>query len=135
MIAAAKAAAAEAGVAPSLIHARFEEFTAARTFDIITIGRALHWLDRTAALPVLERIISECGRSLICGARSVETPATPWMKPYEDVRHGWPSDTERKRYRLEAKEWFTGSCFNELATTSVTESRQGTIADLVSRTL
>ena len=57
------------------------------------------------------------------------------MKPYKDVRHGWPSDTDRKRYRLEAKEWFAGSSFSELATTSVTESRQVTIADLVSRAL
>ncbi len=135
MIAAAKAAAAEAGVALSLIHARIEELSAARTFDIITIGRALHWLDRAAALPVLERIVSERGRILICGARSVETPSTPWMKLYEDVRHGWPSDTDRKRYRIDAKEWFADSCFSELATTSVTESRQVTIADLVSRAL
>jgi SAM-dependent methyltransferase len=135
MIAAAKAATAEAGVALSLIHARIEEFTAARTFDVITIGRALHWLDRNAALPVLERIVSERSRILICGARSVETPATPWVKPYEDVRHGLYSDTDRKRYRLEAKEWFSGSCFRGLATTSVTESRQVTIADLVNRAL
>jgi ubiquinone/menaquinone biosynthesis C-methylase UbiE len=135
MITAAKAAAAEARVALSLIHARIEEFSAARIFDIITIGRALHWMDRTATLPVLERIVSDHGRILICGARSVETPATPWMKPYEDVRHGWPSDTGRKRYRLEAKEWFAGSCFRQLATASVTESRQVTIADLVGRAL
>jgi ubiquinone/menaquinone biosynthesis C-methylase UbiE len=135
MITAAKAAAAEAGVALSLIHARVEEFTTACTFDIVTIGRALHWLDRAATMPVLERIVSDHGRILICGARSVETPATPWMKPYEDVRHGWPSVPDRKRHRLDAKEWFSGSCFSELATASVTESRQVTIADLVSRAL
>jgi ubiquinone/menaquinone biosynthesis C-methylase UbiE len=135
MIAAARTAALKAGVSLTLIRARIEEFSAARTFDIITIGRALHWMDRDATMPVLERIVSDHGRILICGARSVETPATPWMKPYEDVRHGWPSDRDRKRYRLEAKEWFAGSYFSELATTSVTESRQVTIADLVSRAL
>jgi SAM-dependent methyltransferase len=135
MITAAKAAAAEAGVALSLIHARVEEFTTACTFDIVTIGRALHWLDRAATMPVLERIVSDHGRILICGARSVETPATPWMKPYEDVRHDWSSVPDRKRHRLDAKEWFSGSCFSELAAASVTESRQVTIADLVSRAL
>ncbi len=135
MIAAAKAAAAEAGVALSLIHARIEEFAAARTFDILTIGRALHWMDRNATMPVLERMVSGHGRILICGARGVETPATPWMKAYEDVRHGLPSGTDRKRYRLEAMEWFAGSCFSQLATASVTESRQVTIADLVGRAL
>jgi ubiquinone/menaquinone biosynthesis C-methylase UbiE len=135
MIAAAKVAAAESGVALSLIHARIEEFTAARTFDIVTMGRSLHWMHRDTTMPVLERIVSDHGRILICGARSVQTSATPWLKPYEDVRHGWPSATDRKRYRLEAREWFAASCFSELATTTVTESRQVTIADLVSRAL
>lgn len=135
MITAAKAAAKEAGVALSLIHAQIEEFSDARTFDFITIGRALHWMDRNAALPVLERIVSDRGRILICGARSVETPATPWMKPYEGARHSWPSDTGKKRYRIEGKEWFAGSSFSELATTSATETHQVTIADLVSRAL
>ncbi len=135
MIAAAKAAAAEAGVALSLIHGRIEEFSAACTFDFVTIGRALHWMDRSAALPVLERIVSDRGRILICGARSVETPASPWLKPYEDLRHGWNCDPERKRYQLDGKEWFAGSCFGELATTSVSESRQATIGDLINRAL
>ena len=135
MITAAKAAAAEAGVALSLIRVRIEEFSETRTFDFITIGRALHWMDRNAALAVLERIVSDRGRILICGARSVETPATPWMKAYEDARHRWPSDTSKKRYRIDGKEWFAGSSFSELATTSATESRQVTIADLISRAL
>jgi SAM-dependent methyltransferase len=135
MIAAAKAAAEEAGVALSLIHSRIEEFTAARTFDILTIGRALHWMDRDATMPVLEQIVSPRGHIVICGARSVETPATPWRKAYEDVRHRWPSDPDRKRHRLEAREWFAGSVFGELATISATESRQVTIADLVGRAL
>jgi len=135
MIAAAKAAAAEAGVALSLIHARIEEFTAARTFDIVTIGRALHWMDRDATMPVLERIVSDRGHILICGAFCVDSPANPWLKPYYDVCHGGLSGAERKRTRLEAKEWFAGSPFRKLATTSVTESRQVSVADLVGRAL
>lgn len=135
MITAARTAAAQAGVALSLIHARFEEFTAALTFDFITIGRALHWMQRDTALPVLERILSDRGHILICGAHCVDTPATPWLKPYYDVCHGGLSDTDRKRYRIEAKEWFVGSPFRELANTSVTESRQVSIAELVGRAL
>jgi hypothetical protein len=68
MIAAARAAAKEAGVALSLIQAWIEEFSSARAFDFITIGRALHWMDRTAVLPVLEQIVSHRGRILICRA-------------------------------------------------------------------
>src|ERR1035441_8263156 len=73
MITAARAAAAQAGVALSLIEGRIEEFPTTQTYDVITIGRAHHWLERTPTLAVLERILapgsgqvppmSECGRS------------------------------------------------------------------------
>jgi hypothetical protein len=135
MIAAARAAAKEAGVALSLIQARIEEFSSARAFDFITIGRALHWMDRAAALPVLEQIVSHRGRILICRASGVESPSSPWMKPYNNARRRWGAVKDEKQYWHEYETWFAGSCFSELATTSVTESRQVTIADLVSRAL
>jgi ubiquinone/menaquinone biosynthesis C-methylase UbiE len=135
MIVAATAAAAKAGVDFSLVHARIEEFSMADTFDIVTIGRALHWLDRSTALPVLERITSNSARILVCGASTVATPTTPWTISYNDVRHSWAKDREEKRDRLDAKVWFDGSSFAELETISVTESRQVTIADLTGRAL
>ena len=133
MIAAAKSAAAEAGVALTLTHGRLEEFSAERPFDVVTIGRALHWIDRTVALPVLERIVSSAGRILICRASSVETPETPWMKQYDELRRRWASGIDGERYQV--KEWFVGSGFSEAATVSVSECREVTIADLVGRSL
>jgi SAM-dependent methyltransferase len=118
MIAAARTAAAEAGVSLTLIHARIEEFSSARAFDFITIGRALHWMDRTAALPVLEQIVSHRGRILICRAAGVESPSSPWMKPYNDARLRWGAVKDEKQYWHEYEAWFAGSCFSELATTS-----------------
>ena len=135
MITAAGSAAEEAGVALTLIHGRIEEFPEKGPFDLVTIGRALHWMDSKAALPVLERIVSGSGHILICRASGVETEATPWMKPYDDVRRRWASESGGQRYRTDAKEWFAGSSFGELATVSVTESRQVTIGDLVGRSL
>jgi ubiquinone/menaquinone biosynthesis C-methylase UbiE len=77
MIAAAQDAAVEAGVALSLIGGRIEEFPTTQTYDVVTIGRALHWLERTPALAVLERILApDSGRILICRAFGVETPET-----------------------------------------------------------
>jgi SAM-dependent methyltransferase len=135
MIATATVAAAEAGVDLSLIHSRLEDFSLAGTFDIVTIGRTLHWLDRNTALPVLERITSHSARILICGASTVDTSETPWMKPYDDVRHSYATHNHDKRDRIDGKAWFEGSCFSELATTSVTESRQTTIPALIGRAL
>jgi ubiquinone/menaquinone biosynthesis C-methylase UbiE len=136
MITAAKAAAAEAGVGLSLIHGRIEEFPTTQTYDVITIGRALHWLERDATLAVLERILApDSGRTLICRATSAETPETAWVKSYQEVRRAWTAEPEERRYGIDEKEWFAGSCFRVLGETSVAERRQVTIADLIGRAL
>jgi SAM-dependent methyltransferase len=136
MIAAAKDAAAEAGVALSLIHGRIEEFPMTQTYDVITIGRAHHWLERAPTLAVLERILApESGRILICRASSTETPETPWVKPYRKVRSAWASGPKEAHYRVDPSEWFRDSCLSAVGETSVTERRQVTIADLIGRAL
>lgn len=136
MISAAKVAAAEEGVELSLVHGRIEELTATQVYDVITIGRALHWLERDATLAVLERIlVPNSGRILICRASSTEAPETPWVKPYEQVRRVWALGPEERHYRIDPKEWFAGSCFRVLGETSVAERRQVTVADLVGRAL
>jgi len=151
MIAAARSAAAQAGVSLSLVHGRLEDFTAEHKFDFLTIGRAIHWMERGAALRVLEQITSENGHILICGATSAETAvrfaaghaatddapaadARPWVKLYEDARRPW-STTPDEHYRVDVKDWFEGSRFRELDTISVSEEREVTIADLIGRAL
>jgi SAM-dependent methyltransferase len=136
MIAAAKDAASEAGVALSLIHGRIEEFPVTQAYDIITIGRALHWLERAPTLAVLERILApDSGRILICRSSSVETPETPWVKPYRKVRSAWASGPAEKQDRMHPSDWFADSCFGALGETSVTERRQVTVAGLIGRAL
>jgi SAM-dependent methyltransferase len=135
MIAAAKAAAAHAGVRLTLMQGRVEEFLTTQTYNVITIGRALHWLERSATLGVLERIVSESGRILICGASSVETPESPWVKAYAEVRRAWASGPDERHYRIDPKQWFAGSCFRVLDEALVTQRRQLTISDLIGRAL
>jgi SAM-dependent methyltransferase len=136
MIAAAKDASAKAGVALSLIDGRIEEFPIAHTYDVVTIGRALHWLERSAALATLEQIlVPGSGRILICRASSVETPETPWVKPYRKVRSAWASGPAEKRYRLHPSDWFADTCFSAVGEISVAERRQVTVAELIGRAL
>jgi SAM-dependent methyltransferase len=138
MIEAAKTAAASAGLALSLVQGRVEEFSRAESFDLVTIGRALHWLDRDATLAVLEHIVPASGRILICGASSSESALSLWTEAYEHVRRSWaaegPGEHER-RYRIDGKTWFAGSCFGEAGMVSVTERRQLTVEALVGRAL
>ena len=135
MLAAAREAAAEAGVTLSFVPGRFEQFSTADKFDLVTIGRALHFLDREAALPVLERIVSDSGHILICEATSGKSPVAPWVTPYDEVRRSWVAETDVKRDRGLAKNWFAESCFVEGDTISVTERRQVTVAELIGRAL
>ncbi len=135
MIEAAKAEAEQAGTHLTLRLGRIEDFTAGELFDVVTIGRALHWLDRQSALDVLERIVSKRGHILVCHATTIETPATPWLKPYKEICRIWSEDPERQRYRLEPKDWFAGSPFNQLDSVSVTQTRQVNVADLIGRAL
>ena len=135
MLAAAKAAAAEVGVSLSLIQGTVEEFPTTQTYDVITIGRALHWFDPRATQRVLGRIVSDSGRILICGASTVETPESPWVQAYAEVRRAWASGPDEKHYRIDPKQWFAGSCFKALGEKLVTERRQITIPDLIGRAL
>jgi SAM-dependent methyltransferase len=135
MIEAAKTAAKQAGTHLTLHLGRIEDFTAGELFDVVTIGRALHWLDRRSALGVLDRIVSGQGHILVCHAASIETPATPWLKPYQEICRTWSEDPEREVYRLKAKDWFEGSLFRELDGVSVTQTRQVKVADLIGRAL
>jgi SAM-dependent methyltransferase len=136
MIPAARSAAEEAGVSLSLIDGRIEDFPATQTYDLITIGRAQHWLERTPTLTVLERILAPgSGRILICRTSTVETAETPWVKAYRKVRSAWASGPAEKRYRVAPSAWFAGSCFEAVGEISVAENHQVTIADLIGRAL
>jgi SAM-dependent methyltransferase len=135
MIEAARAAAEAAGMCLTLHLGRIEDFPTGQIFDVVTLGRALHWLDRDTTLQVLERIVFERGHVLICGATSIEVQQSEWLKPYLKICNSWSDDPERKRYRIEAQEWFTGSRFSKLDDISVTHAQDVSIDDMIGRAL
>ena len=135
MMAAARAAAEQAGVSVSFVDGRIEQFAAEQRFEVVTIGRALHWLDRAATLPLLERIVPPTGHILICGSVSVDGEDHPWVKPYDDVRRAYADDPEQKMYRIDDKEWFAGSRFQEAGKVKAAAEYKVTIADLIGRAL
>lgn len=135
MITAARAAAGVAGVSLKLVQGRIEEFSSPSTFDVVTLGRSLHWLDRESTLPVLERIVSRTGRILICGAASVQDAAMPWVKPYEAARRSYAEDPKERCYRIDHKAWFAASSFREVTTISASQDYKVTVEELVGRAL
>ena len=93
MVEAARAAAERAGVAVRFIEGRFEDVAASLgAFDIVTIGRAIHWLDPEPAQAALERALAPGGKVLVCGATSAKDGRNPWLETFNAVRDRWKGD-------------------------------------------
>jgi SAM-dependent methyltransferase len=93
MIEAACAAAARAGLKVKFIEGRFENVAAKLgAFEVVTIGRAIHWLDPKPAHAALDRVVAPRGRILICNAGSVEDGRNPWLESFNAVRDRWKDD-------------------------------------------
>lgn len=93
MVKAARAAAERAGVGVRFIEGRFEDAAAKLgAFDIVTIGRAIHWLDPEPARAALDRALAPRGRVLVCRASSVKDGRNPWLETFNAVRDRWRGD-------------------------------------------
>jgi SAM-dependent methyltransferase len=93
MVEAARAAAKRAGAAATFIEGRFEDVAASLgAFDIVTIGRAIHWLDPEPARAALDRAVAPGGRILLCGAWSVKDGRNAWLDAFNAVRNRWKSE-------------------------------------------
>ncbi len=93
MVEAARAAADRAGGVISFIEGRFEDVAAnLGAFDIVTIGRAIHWLDPELARRALDRAVAPRGRVLVCGATTAKDRRNPWLETFNAVRDRWKGD-------------------------------------------
>jgi len=90
MLAAAAQAMARAGQTLRLLEGRAEDLPAdIGPFDVVTIGRALHWIDREALGPLFHRLVKPDGAIVICGSSSARDDRNPWLQPYNAVRRAW----------------------------------------------
>ena len=115
MVEAARAAAARAGVAATFIEGRFEDKAASLgAFDLVTIGRAIHWLDPDPARKALDRVVNPLGRILVCHASSVEDGRNPWLDAFKVIRNRWRDD----RPKHDRAVFFAGGPFVQRQTIS-----------------
>jgi ubiquinone/menaquinone biosynthesis C-methylase UbiE len=136
MLAAAREQAIESGVTLKLIEARIEQLPEAfEVFDIVTIGRALHWMEPQTTLRALERIVAKGGSILICGASPPPGPSNPWLEPYNQIRNRWVDHRGEERYSADAAQRFAGSRFRFLDRIVVRTTQPVAIEELVRRSL
>jgi ubiquinone/menaquinone biosynthesis C-methylase UbiE len=136
MLEAAREQASQSGVPLNLIEARIEQLPGTiEPFDLVTIGRALHWMEPQATLRVLDRIVVAGGYVLICGATPPPGPNNPWLEPYNEVRNRWVDHRGEERYPADAEQRFAGSRFRFVERVLVTTTHFVTVEELVRRSL
>jgi SAM-dependent methyltransferase len=142
MLAAAQEAAARAGQDFTLIEGKAENLPEdIGRFEIVTIGRALHWMERGATLKLLERIVAADGAILICASFAAVDGRNPWLDTYDTTRKKWadaglePASGRGSRVRRDLAAFLDGSPFH-LASQIKVETRHAIgIGDLARRVL
>jgi ubiquinone/menaquinone biosynthesis C-methylase UbiE len=102
-------------------------------FDLVTIGRALHWMEREATLTTLDRILARDGRILICRSSAVAED-NAWREAYDSVLRSWGNARSGGRWKM-AELFFDGTRFVRSAEIKVTHAHAITPQALVERAL
>jgi SAM-dependent methyltransferase len=54
-------------------------------FQLVTMGRSFHWMDRAATLDALAHIVAEDGALALFGDSHLEVPANGWKKRFQSI--------------------------------------------------
>jgi SAM-dependent methyltransferase len=142
MLAQAREAAVRAGIALTLIEAKAEELPAGiGRFDIVTIGRALHWMERAPTLAALDRLLTEDGVLLVCASSSVSDGRNAWLDAYNNLRADWaktslePAGGRAKHLHGELAAFLDGSAFHLAEVIRVESTHTISVEDLARRVL
>lgn len=142
MIEAARCAAAGAGRHVTLIEGKAETLAPdLGTFDVVTIGRALHWMDRDLTLALLDRLVAYDGAIAICASFSATDGRNPWLDGYNEARRRWsPAKLweeagQGTRTHRDLPPFFRGSSFQPTELVTIETSHLVGLHDLAERTL
>lgn len=113
MIGVARANAAEAGVTLPLIQGRTEDLPLdLGPFDVVTIGRALHWMERAPTIAVFDRLLAADGTIMTTGSAAVKDERNPWLDRMEAVVRSWAPHHDRVLSVYQG--WFDDTPFAEV---------------------
>jgi len=142
MLDAARLAASGAGRHVTLIEGKAETLSSdIGRFDVVTIGRALHWMDRDATLARLDELLACDGAIVICASFSVTDGRNPWLDGYNDIRRRWsPAQLWEEagkgtRTHRDLPAFFRGSSFHPTELVTVETNHLVGLHDLAKRTL
>jgi SAM-dependent methyltransferase len=106
------------------------------TFDVVTIGRAFHWMDRADTLRRLDTLINPGGALVLFNDVRPEVPENSWYKLYSELVDSYTnSDNSIPLQHLRHEAVLLESPFDQLIRIGVIERRTVPIARLVDRAL
>jgi len=111
------------------------------SFDVVTIGRALHWMDRDLTLARLDQLVAHDGAIAICASFSATDGRNPWLDGYNEIRRRWsPAPLWEEagrgtRTHRDLPASFRGSSFQPTELVAVETSHLVNLHDLAQRTL
>jgi SAM-dependent methyltransferase len=136
MLAAARQAAAHRARALTLIESKAEALANdIGSFDAVTIGRALHWMDRDAMAQLFERLVAPDGVIVVCASRTAADSRNPWLDDYNEARRFWSGSGGGNRHREVFGAALRGSRFHVSDVITVETTHQVSVASLAGRVL
>jgi SAM-dependent methyltransferase len=136
MLAAARQAAAHSARDFTLIESKAEALPGdIGTFDTVTIGRALHWMDRDAMAQLFERLVAPEGAIVVCASRSAADSRNPWLDDYNKARRFWSGSGSGERHREVLGADLRGTRFHVSDVITVETSHQISVTSLACRML
>jgi SAM-dependent methyltransferase len=136
MLQAARTAAGRAGQNLTLIEGTAETLpTDIGTFDVVTIGRALHWMERDAVAALFERLVAPGGAIVVCAARSAADGRNSWLDEYNEARRFWSGSSGGNRGLEAFQAVLQGTRFRVAESITVESSHEVTASHLAQRVL
>ena len=142
MLAAAREAAARAGASLALIEGKAETLPdEIGAFDIVTIGRALHWMEREPTLARLERLVTPDGVIAVCTSVSAPHSRNAWLDDYNAARRAWSpaklwaESGSGDRTHRDLPAFFSGSHFRLADRIWIETTHEVSVNDLARRVL
>lgn len=142
MLEAARAAAARQGQTLTLTEGRAEDLgDQIGRFDLVTIGRALHWMDEAALGPLFQRLVTADGVVAVCASFAVQDGRNAWLDAYRAARRAWSDpklwgESRRgERAHRELASVLAGSGFHAAETIAVETTHEIGVARLARRVL
>ena len=142
MLVAASKAAERAAQDLTLITGKAEELPAdIGRFDVVTIGRALHWMDRDLTLERLERLVAPNGVILVCSSISAQHGRNPWLEDYNEARRAWSNESlwsdsgNAGRTHRDLAGFFRGTRFQAAEVIKVETSHEVSLHNLARRVM